>query len=198
MKGIVPDGYLRRDEVLETVTNATRTSPELGNVVETTTRILNHMLHFRPVKWPIIMVDQTGDLVELPTDKWGEAVLAVSDLAEPRYEIFAHRLGFEGALASDAQRKRKSWPLKVIEPYLSFADLANLFDQNEELSSLQLQTEIRRSALEGKLEVYGRRPTGGLLERIPQLHFVGTAVDDRHSRSVAGECGWANMARSYI
>ena len=34
MHGIVPDGYLRRGEVLETVTNAARTSPELGNVVE--------------------------------------------------------------------------------------------------------------------------------------------------------------------
>ena len=123
------------------------------------------------------MVDQAGDLVELPTNKWGEAVLAVSDLGEPRYGIFVDRVGFEGALASDAQRKGMSWPLKVIEPYLSFADLANLFDQNEELSSLQLPTEIRLNALKEKLEVYGRRPTGGPLQRIPPQDFDGFGID---------------------
>ena len=50
MKGIAPDGYLRLDEVLETVANAAKTSPELGNVVERTTRILNHVLRFNRVR----------------------------------------------------------------------------------------------------------------------------------------------------
>ena len=193
MHGTVPVGYMRLSEVLDMVANAMKTAgagttnQELGNAVGCTIRVLNHMLRFRQVKRPIIIVDQAGEPVAITKIRRQVLVATFSrspGLGEP--EIFVHRPGFEEALEGDTQREGMPWPQSAtIKTYLSFGELADLREQNEMSSSLRLPTEIRRSAVEGKLEVYGRRPTGGPLERIPQLHFVGTFVDDRHSRKAS-------------
>jgi hypothetical protein len=204
MTGIVPDGYISLSEALALITEATKTAGaddaeyQSENMIERAKRILNHMLKFPPTERPIVMVDNAGNSVQLPTDAWGEPVLGTSDLDRPGLKIFVHGLGFAEALENDAQRRGMDWPLRAVKPYISFADLIDLFEQNEELSSLGLPTEIRRRAMEGELEVDGRRPTGGSLQRIPLLDFVDAAIDPNwptRKASVAGAYGpiWVDL-----